>query len=96
MPARSSSSGSWTFPEECKNPPTTKIEDCCSIYPQPDVEKMKLCWEKNVTRKGKFCSSSDCILNSLGYLKNGTFDADLAKAKIFAMSKDNAWTKEVS
>lgn len=43
-----------------------------------------------------FCHSSDCMLTNLGYLKNGSFDAENAKVAIEAMKKDSAWTKEVT
>jgi hypothetical protein len=94
------------------------MKECCKIYPEYDVDKIKSCWAKNDTKAkggkdgksknskesneskgpkaGEMCASSDCIMNNLGYLKNGVFDADLTKAAISGMKKDNAWTKAVS
>jgi hypothetical protein len=92
--------------ECCKIQPNFDVEKIKSCWAKNDTKaksgkdgKSKDSKESKTSsdsKAGGFCAASDCVMNNLGYLKNGAFDADLAKSVIAAMKKDNAWTKVVS
>jgi hypothetical protein len=70
--------------------------ETCGQNIEKNVEKKAVKSDGKGSNGAPKCCMTDCILTAFGFLKNGTFDAVMAKKAISLVATDKSWTSAVS